>query len=210
MTTFVEKIIGPRTPEKNLAEDRMRYMLPTIFFLLAVALLVVSIFLPYWKMTLQAPQYPKGLSVQAYIFKLTGDVGEIDGLNHYIGMHSIDRAALSDLDWIPFAIGALILLTLRVAAIGDLRGLIDLIVVFCYFSIFSLFRFGYQLWVFGHNLDPRAPFEMEPFMPPLLGTAQIANFTTTSLPSGASYLIGIFALGLAAAVVWNLRAQRVT
>ena len=37
MTTFVEKIIGPRTPQKNLVEDRTRYLLPTIFFLLASA-----------------------------------------------------------------------------------------------------------------------------------------------------------------------------
>jgi len=93
MSTSIDKIIGPRTPAETRAEDRLRYRLPTIFFVLAVLLLIASIFLPYWKMTLEAPQYPKGLSVQAYIYKLTGDVNEIDGLNHYIGMRPLGEAA---------------------------------------------------------------------------------------------------------------------
>ena len=70
--------------------------------------------------------------------------------------------------------------------------------------MFSLGHFYYRLYVFGHNLDPRAPFEVEPFMPPILGTEQIANFTTTSMPASASILIGIFTLGLFAVVAWNL------
>jgi copper chaperone NosL len=183
--------------------DRSRVLL-----VIAVIPLALSFLLPLWQMHLKAPQYPQGLELLIYSYTVEGDLREVNTLNHYIGMHSIDQASLSDLDWIPFAIGALMLLTLRVAAIGDLRGLIDLAVMFAYFSVFSLFRFGYQLWVFGHNLDPKAPFDVEPFMPPLLGTAQIANFTTTSMPAGASYLIGVFALALVAAIVWNLRAAR--
>ncbi len=56
-------------------------------------LLVVSIFMPYWRLTLNAPQYPKGLTIQAYLNRLEGDVAEIDGLNHYIGMRPLDEAA---------------------------------------------------------------------------------------------------------------------
>jgi hypothetical protein len=119
-------------------------------------------------------------------------------------MARIDRASLSDLDWIPFAFGALVLLTLRVAAVGDVRSLIDLLVLSGYFGVFSLGRFYYRLYVFGHNLDPRAPFEVEAFTPPIFGTEQIANFTTTSLPGGATLLVGVFVLGLFAVVAWNL------
>jgi hypothetical protein len=173
---------------------------------LLVIPLALSFSAPLWTMRLVAPQYPKGLNLHIFAHTVEGDVQEVNTLNHYIGMHAIDRASLSDLDWIPFAIGALILLALRVAAIGDRRSLVDLFVLFTYFSLFSLARFYYKLYVFGHNLDPRAPFRVEPFTPPVLGTQQIANFTTTSLPAGGTFWIGLFAVGLLAALVWNLRA----
>ena len=111
-------------------------------------------------MHLVAPQYPGGLDLEIYAYTVEGDLDEINTLNHYIGMSRIDRTTLSDLDWIPFALGALILLALRVAAVGDVRSLIDLLVISSYFGVFSLARFYYRLYVFGHNLDDRAPFEL--------------------------------------------------
>jgi len=177
----------------------------------ALGLLVIPLALaftaPLWTMYLKAPQYPQGLTLDIYAHTVDGDIDEVNTLNHYIGMHRIDRAALSDLDWIPFAIGALMLLTLRVAAIGDVRSLIDLFVLFFYFSAFSMGRFAYRLYVFGHNLDPKAPFTVEPFTPPVLGTKQIANFTTTSLPGGGTLAVGVFAIGLLAVLLWNLRGM---
>ena len=176
-----------------------------------VALVLVSLPLlfaftaPLWRIHMVAPQYPQGLDLLIYPHTVAGDIQEINTLNHYIGMARIDRAALSDLDWIPFAIGGLILLALRVATIGDKRSLVDLTVLFVYFSGFSLFRFGYKLYVYGHNLDPRAPFEVEPFTPPILGMKQIANFTTWSYPDLGSLWLGIFGVGLVGVLLWNLR-----
>lgn len=169
--------------------------------------LALSLSAPLWVMYFAAPQYPDGLSLEIFAHTVEGDVQEINTLNHYIGMTRIDRASLSDLDWIPFGIGLLILLVLRVAAIGDVRALIDLSVLFLYFSAFSFARFVYKLYVFGHDLDPKAAITMEPFMPGVLGTKQIANFTTTSLPAGGSVWLGLFGLGLAAALCWNLSAR---
>jgi len=163
---------------------------------------------PLWHMHMKAPQYPEGLDLEIYAYTVSGDVAEVNTLNHYIGMAKIDRAALSDLDWIPFALGALALLALRVSAVGDLRSLIDLLVLFGYFSVFSMTRFFYKLYVFGHNLNPKAPFKMDPFTPPVLGTKQIANFTASSYPGGGTFWIGIFALGIVALVVWNLHVLR--
>jgi len=162
---------------------------------------------PLWTLSMQAPQYPEGLHLHIYAHTVTGDVAEVNTLNHYIGMQAINRATLSDLDWIPFAVGVLILLLLRVAAIGDLRSLCDVLVLFLYFSAFSMARFAYRLYVFGHNLDPSAPFEVEPFTPAIFGTQQVANFTITSLPAGGSMWIGLFAIGLLSAVVWNFAAS---
>jgi hypothetical protein len=172
-----------------------------------LALLVVPLGLsftaPLWNIHMLAPQYPDGLDLDIYAHTVDGDVQEVNTLNHYIGMDRIDRASLSDLDWIPFAIGALIVLTLRVAVIGENRSLVDLVVLFVYFSAFSMGRFAYKLYVFGHNLDPRAPFTVEPFMPALLGTKQIANFTTTSMPQGGTLWVGVFAVGLLVVLAWN-------
>ena len=119
-------------------------------------------------------------------------------------MAPIDRRAFSELDWLPFAIGALILLTLRVAAVGDVRSLIDLAVLLSYFSVFSMSRFYYTLYGFGHNLTTHATVEVEPFTPAMLGTQQIAGITTSSYPQGATWLIGVFALGVVFLTVWHV------
>jgi hypothetical protein len=183
-----------------------------------LALLVVPLLLtftaPLWKIHLLAPQYPKGLFMDIWSYKLEGGddgqhIQEINTLNHYIGMAPIDRAALSDLDWLPFAIGALALLALRVAAIGNVRALVDLAVVTTYVSLFGLGRFAYKLYVFGHDLSPTAPVKVPPFMPALLGTKQIANFTTTSLPQLGSLYLGLFVTGVLVLLGWHLVAGRV-
>lgn len=161
---------------------------------------------PLWTIQMAAPQYPEGLALEIFAHTVTGDIDEVNTLNHYIGMQRIDRASLADLDWIPFALGALILFTLRVASIGDVRSLVDLFVFFIYFSIFSMARFIYRLYVFGHLLDPEAPFEVEPFTPAILGSQAVANFTITSLPSGGTAWITVFALGLIGVLAINLRA----
>jgi hypothetical protein len=178
---------------------------------LLLAVLIVplglSLTAPLWTMQFAAPQYPDGLELQIFAHTVAGDVQEINTLNHYIGMQRIDRAALSDLDWLPFGVGVLALLCLRVAAIGNRRALVDLTVLFLYFSAFSFARFVYKLYVFGHDLDPRAAITVDPFMPGILGSKQIANFATMSLPAAGSLWLGVFGLGLAAALAWNVTAS---
>jgi hypothetical protein len=185
-----------------------------LVLLVAVVPLLASFSSPLWRIRLEAPQYPQGLYMDIYSHKLDGGNGgqhirEINTLNHYIGMHHIDRAELSDLDWMPFALGVLALLALRCAAIGNVRALVDLAVVTFYVSAFSMGRFVYKLYVFGHNLDPAAPFKVEPFTPAILGSKQIANFTTISTPQLGSVLVGAFALLVVGATVWELWAGRV-
>ena len=184
---------------------------------MVLALLVVPLLLtftaPLWRIDLSAPQYPEGLSMDIWSYKLEGGgdgqhIQEINTLNHYIGMHAIDRAALSDLDWLPFAVGALALLALRVAALGNVRSLLDLAVLTAYVSLFGMGRFAYKLYVFGHDLSPQAPVKVEPFMPALLGSKQIANFTTTSYPALGSLYLGLFATGVVMLTVWHLVGGR--
>ncbi len=85
-------------------------------------------------------------------------------------MRTLDRAAMSDLDWLPFALGALFIWALRVAAIGNVSALVDLVVMTTYVSLFAFGRFVYTLYVFGHELKPDAPVKVPGFMPAVLGS----------------------------------------
>ncbi len=177
--------------------------------LLLVALvipLVLSFFFPLWRIAMKAPQYPKGLHMDIYAYKLSGghgghDVTELNELNHYIGMRKLDRAGVPELGWIPFAFGALALLTLRVAALGRVRDLVDLGVLIAYVTLFFFARFIMMLYRYGHDLDPTAALKLKPFMPVIIGTKQIANFTTQSYPLAGTVLTGIFAGGVIALAI---------
>ena len=65
---------------------------------LAVAgasLLLLAVYvLPLWRIKLIAPQYPEGLGLQIWVNQITGfkpgDLNNINGLNHYIGMRAIE------------------------------------------------------------------------------------------------------------------------
>jgi len=193
--------------------DRPLFMWSRLILLLITIPFLLTFTQPLWKISMQAPQYPNGLYMEIYAHKIEGGnhgqhIKEINTLNHYIGMHKIDRAELSDLDWIPFAIGLLIVLTLRCAAIGNVRALVDLAVVGGYIGLFAFGKFVYKLYVFGHNLDPDAPFKLEPFTPAIFGTKQIANFTTESYPQLGSVYMGIFFVGVLGVLGWHLIAGR--
>lgn len=171
--------------------------------------LLLSFAFPLWRISMKAPQYPDGLMVDIYTYKLVGgndghDVNEINNLNHYIGMHVITREELRDLDWMPFGVVAMALLALRAALLGNIRTLIDLSMVAAYISVVAFGRFVYMLWEFGHNLDPKAPLKVEPFMPVVFGSKQIANFTTHSMPHVGSVLMGAFTVGVWGITLWYL------
>ncbi|MEZ5964591.1 MAG: hypothetical protein R3F56_12150 [Planctomycetota bacterium] len=172
-----------------------------IFVALLCVPLLLSFAFPLWKISMTAPQYPKGLYMDIWSYKLSGgngghDIEEINNLNHYIGMHKITRSELQDLEWMPAALGALALLCLRTALLGNVRTLIDMSMLAGYVALFAFARFVYVLYQFGHDLDPTAPMNIPPFQPVIVGTKRIANFTTHSLPQAGSVLVGVFVGGL--------------
>lgn len=180
------------------------------FALAALVLpLVLTFTAPLWSMYMHAPQYPNGLTLHIFPHTIEGgrdgaDLKEINILNHYIGMHHLDRAEFADLDWIPFAIGVIAVLTLRVAVIGNVSALIDLLVIVGYFSVFSLARFAFMMYTYGHNLSPEAPIHVDPFTPPVLGSLTIANFTVASWPNWGTVFIGTYATGVLALAAYHL------
>jgi hypothetical protein len=180
---------------------------------LAVVPLAFAAVQPLWSLHFTAPQYPKGLDLFVYTYTIAGgnegiDLPEINTLNHYVGMKALDPADFAELDFIPFAMGALALLALRVAVIGDVRALLDLAVLTGYFGLFSLGRFVYMLYNYGHNLDPRAPIKMDAFMPPIVGTKTMGNFTVSSWPAEGTWLMTAFGLVVMGFAVWHTLEPR--
>jgi hypothetical protein len=188
---------------------------PRLLLLAAAVVLAVGVYLfPLWSMTMFAPQYEEGLRLQIYSYKLEGgnrgqDIKEINVLNHYIGMRDLISDDFTEFKWLPFVAGALALLALRAAVHGRMAALVDVLVLFFYFSAFSLWSFGYRMWSYGHNLDPTASVKVDPFMPPMFGYKQLANFEVYSYPGAGSYMMGISALLMISAllVAWHWRAS---
>ena len=189
MAEGMEQFIGPRVPENEWRANRIRYVIPTLLFAAAAVLLIVSIFWPYWRLTLHAPQYPKGLTVQAYLNRLEGDVGEIDGLNHYIGMRPLNEAAQFEREVSIIGVAALALLILAAIFVHTRWAALLALPALLFPAIFLA---DLQFWManFGQNLDPRAPLSssIKPFVPPVLFEGKIGQFRTWAEPDTGLYL----------------------
>ena len=75
--------------------------------MLAAGLSLVLMFVfPLWKITLLAPQYPKGLGMFIWINKITGTepatLQNINIMNHYIGMKAIEPDSIAELTFMPY------------------------------------------------------------------------------------------------------------
>jgi hypothetical protein len=206
MANQLKDIVGPRIPAEEIRTNRTRYLLPALLFSVAALLLILSIFFPYWRLTLNAPQYPKGLTVQAYVDRVEGDVQEIDGLNHYIGMRPLDEAAAFEKSIAVIGIIGVALLILaaifihsRWAALLALPALLLPVV----------FLADLQFWLanFGQNLDPTAALSssVDPFVPPVLGEGIIAQFSTWAVPDVGLWMATAASL-LIAVGLWSHRS----
>ena len=187
-----EQPTAPAAP----ARDR-RFGAHTALFAVAAALLVASIFFPWWHMRLNAPQYPQGLELTVYIDHVEGDIKEIDGLNHYIGMKPLGDAARFERSIALFALVAMVLMIAAVA-FTPRKWFAPLTLPAMLLPVAFLVDMYAWLRYYGNNLDPRAALSgaVEPFTPTLLGHGSIGQFSTDAtlllgfwLACGASLLI---------------------
>ncbi|NWF69712.1 MAG: cytochrome C [Chloroflexi bacterium] len=192
----------------SLPEKRWLTWLPTLMWIVAAALLLVSITLPYWGMVLQAPQYPGGLRMRVFINTMTGDedprldeVREIDGLNHYIGMQSLYNAAQIER---AIALPALLLMAAFLVVAGFWRRRWTWLLTLPALGLPVVFLADLGLWLryYGQTLDPYAPLSsaIQPFVPPVLGVGVIGQFSTESFVDTGWYL----AAGAAALIIVGL------
>ena len=182
--------------------------------LLVVAgvLLGASLRLPLWRIALTAPQYPEGLGLQIGAGTIAGatpqDLGNINELNHYIGMRPIDPGALPELRVLPWILAGLAVLALVAAALGSRRVVaiwLGAVVLVGAAGLADLYRWSYT---FGHDLDAQHAIIKVPgmvYQPPLVGTKQILNFTASSWPASGTWLAVLALLVGATALVLSRR-----
>ncbi len=184
--------------------------------MLLVAAMITGVFaFPLWVIALKAPQYPQGLGLMIHVDRIESmapnDLQNINGLNHYIGMHKIEPGVIQELRYMKyFALGlavtaALVALIRRRAV---LLAWVMIAVVLAGIGMYDFYRWEYR---YGHELDPSAAIKVPgmSYQPPMFGTKQLLNFTTTAWPAAGGWLAMLaVALGVACvAYEYRFRAR---
>ena len=149
--------------------------------------------IPIWAVSLEAPNYPKeafpeGIPVFFHFDGYSGEVHEMNTINHYVGMDPM---------WVGghlergIGIYALLLLTLLYIFFIAYNNKIFMYGMLIPISLPILFLADYSYWLywFGHNLHDWGAFKIKPFMPTVFGDGKIAQFTTHSYPTIGFYMM---------------------
>ncbi|MDR7484043.1 MAG: nitrous oxide reductase family maturation protein NosD [Armatimonadota bacterium] len=161
---------------------------------LASALLVLGALLPLWQMTLHAPQYPNGLRLVIDGRGITGDVDELNALNHYIGMATIDASKFPE-GRLFYPAVVLLVVGLVLSAVVPWRWLRALVLLGLWaLPATFLAVLQWRLYQFGHSLDPLAAFRLPAFTPRVFGPTVVMNFNVTALPGVGLVLLVVSAL----------------
>ena len=165
-----------------------------IIIAIASLALAATYFLPVWFIYLIAPQYPEGLTMNIWLYKITGQVEIINGLNHYIGMKHIKVEMFPEFKFLIYVLIFFILFGLAVAVIGKRKLLFAYLLTTISGGIAAMvdfYRWGYD---YGHNLDPKAAIQIPglSYQPPLIGHKTLLNFDAYSYPDiGGWVIIGV-------------------
>lgn len=198
------------TDVKN--QHRIKSLHRAILIISGMALLAV-IALPIWRIELIAPQYPEGLEMYIYSYKLGGQVEIINGLNHYIGMKVLNADDFIEFTVLPYIIGVYGLMFILAGLLARRKFVYMLLVAFILFGIVAMVDFYVWLYDYGHNLDPTAPIIVPgmAYQPPLIGYKQLLNFLAFSIPDiGGWIFIGCGALLAYCAIAeWRITKKRI-
>jgi len=178
--------------------------------LLAASLMGSVYFMPIWHIDLFAPQYPEGMYMQIWLDKMTGDIRNINLLNHYIGMAAIEPDKIPELRYLPLGVAALIfgaIVTALVKNIWVVRSYVTIFVAASTAAFYDFYLWGYR---YGHNLDPKASIKMPgmSYQPPLIGSKTLLNITAWSMPSSGGYIFGVATLLILGALFLREKERR--
>ena len=135
------------------------------------------------------------------------DLDNINHLNHYIGMKSIEPDAIPELKIMPWIIVAVSLTGLAVAALRRRAALYAWIASFAAVCAAGLIDFWKWEYDYGHNLDPRAVLKIPgmSYQPPIIGSRQLLNFRALSVPAagGVMLMLALVLAAAAGALAWR-------
>lgn len=136
--------------------------------------------------------------MKIWLTGITGNIDQINGLNHYIGMRMIRPEEFWEFRAAPFAYAGIVLAGYVTALVRKrwlLRVWAGSLIIFAVAGFTDFYLWEYQ---YGHNLDPRAAIKVEgmSYQPPLIGYKQLLNFLAGSFPD-----LGGWAAGLGGAIV---------
>lgn len=189
-----------------------------LILVVAAALIIVSMRYPMWYMYLDSNNFPNGIGMSVWathpgdpedIAKLDGGLKEVNVLNHFIGMKEISSETMPIFKVLP-AVLVLAAIGCIVAAIVRRRwASLAVVILFSAISVGGMAALVYNLYSFGHHLDPTAAIKIEPFMPGIYGEHKLAQFTTYSDFYWGTYLLVIaFVLIVVAWVIDMFGAPR--
>jgi hypothetical protein len=154
--------------------------------------------LPIWAVSLEAPNYPKeafpeGIPVFFHFDGFSGEVHEMNTINHYVGMDPMWVGGQIERE---IGIYALLLLSLGIIYFIAYNSKILSYIMLIPVALPLLFIADYAYWLywFGHNLHDWGAFKIKPFMPTVFGDGKIAQFTTHSYPTIGFYLMILISL----------------
>jgi copper chaperone NosL len=191
-----------------MSKTLKRGVLTPLFGSCAAALLLVSLNFPLWQMRLEAPQYrdEEALKIAVHPNSFRGDLGELNVLNQYIGVHV--PPTLPQFQWLPavliagaaFGVAASLLRgTARHRALTFVSCALAAALAVAAVQAMS------QMHDIGHKRDQKTILVgMKDFTPPFLGTTKIAQFTVSSRFGLGAWLIG-GALALQLGAAWLSR-----
>jgi copper chaperone NosL len=184
-----------------------------IMLVLCAIALVVVLFVPMWRIDLDAPQYPEGLRMLIYTNGLGGDVNIINGLNHYIGMKTLHKEDFIEFTVLPYIISAYAILFVITALLNRKRFFYILFGLFVAFGVLAMTDFWRWEYNYGHHLDPNAAIIVPgmAYQPPLIGYKQLLNFAAYSIPDVGGWLfiaVGAIMLILLFIEVFKHKAQK--
>jgi len=193
------------TPEK--AHNNLKQMIETQSELGAASL-------PIWAVSLEAPNYPKkafpeGIPVFFHFDGFSGEVHEMNTINHYIGMDPMWQGGRLEREIGIYALlGLTLIMILFIAYNNKILNYLMLIPVAL--PILFIADYAYWLYWFGHNLHDWGAFNIKPFMPTVFGDGKVAQFITHSYPTIGFYMIVAIALFSLLAIMARKKAMSET
>jgi len=161
-----------------------------VLLLLCAVILFIVVKVPMWRIDLNAPQYPEGLSLFIYPSHLAGNVDIVNGLNHYIGMKPLHTEDFMEFKILPAIIIAFAIMLLITAFFKKRWMLTTVFILFVVFGVIAMIDFWRWEYNYGHHLNPDAPIIVPgmAYQPPLIGFKQLLNFGAYSIPAIGGFL----------------------